>query len=324
MTIVRATAGDGPAPVTPRSVVRTASLVAGVGYVLFFWSERVFWSFPRSGDDIAILLGGWAVYSLFAYLLLSIVSAFRVSGWASIFIAGAVFGWIDEGVYAMTLYGDPSMPFPATISWTALAWHAPLSVVIGIVGFRQVLTQSSPRPGLMASAALGVVWGIWAAGWGAEQPPVFTPWFEFLAQAVVFTLVLAAAHSAISFGSARSFKPTRTGLALTIGSISVFFAAVTLPIVPWAPAVLVPLIGLSALAMRAARSAPIGETVLMILARPIPRHNLATLTVMPVMATLVYAGLMPSETHLALAVVLTVGGAVAFVAANVTAFRSRR
>jgi hypothetical protein len=39
-------------------------VVLATGYILFFYSERVFWSFLRPGDKLADLLLGWLTYSL--------------------------------------------------------------------------------------------------------------------------------------------------------------------------------------------------------------------------------------------------------------------
>ena len=43
-----------------------------------------------------------------------------------------------------TLYGNPSNPFPASISFTGLAWHALISVGIGWYWQAKVLTAGNP------------------------------------------------------------------------------------------------------------------------------------------------------------------------------------
>ena len=47
----------------PRLLCKAAVVLAN-GYILFFLSERVFWSFWRPGDNPAEFLITWLAYSL--------------------------------------------------------------------------------------------------------------------------------------------------------------------------------------------------------------------------------------------------------------------
>lgn len=270
-----------------KAALRSASLVLGTGYILYFFSERVFWSFLREGDAFAVLAGGWLVYSLFAYLLLAVVRLFRIGTVSGLVLAGAFFGWLGEGVYAMTLYGDPSMPFPLTIAWTGLAWHGPLSVVIGLFGLRRCLLAASLWPVAGAGAGIGAFWGFWASGWSQETPPVIAGAADFLLHAVFATLGLALAQRAIDLGDARRFAPSRTGLGLCGGLVLVFFAAITVPAIPWAPAVLLPLLALLYFALRR-NAAGSGEDALAAIAGPVRLRNMAGLVIIPAAATGAY------------------------------------
>ena len=106
-------------------------VVLATGYILFFYSERMFWSFLRPGDKTADLLLTWIVYSMLAWVFLLLVRQCRIAAFPALFLAGAVFGWLAEGVVVDTLYGNADNPFPASISFTGLAWHALISVGVG-------------------------------------------------------------------------------------------------------------------------------------------------------------------------------------------------
>src|SRR5208337_596700 len=73
----------------------------------------------------------WIAYCLLGWIFLDLVRRFRVASFTALFLCGAVFGWVDEGVVVDTLYGNPTNPFPLSISFTGLAWHAMLSVCVG-------------------------------------------------------------------------------------------------------------------------------------------------------------------------------------------------
>ena len=49
------------------------AVILATGYVLFFYSERVFWSFLRPGDKFLDLVLGWLVYSLLGWVFLLLV-----------------------------------------------------------------------------------------------------------------------------------------------------------------------------------------------------------------------------------------------------------
>ena len=95
----------------------TGNLVCALatGYILFAFSERMFWTVWRPGDRLAELIITWLAYSVAAYLFLAAVSSFRANDVWSVFLAGALYGWIVEGGLIHTLYGtEPSAPFPVS------------------------------------------------------------------------------------------------------------------------------------------------------------------------------------------------------------------
>ena len=69
-------------------------LALSTGYILYFYSEWIFWSFARPEDTLLDYILTPLVYSFFAYAFLIIIDEFRARNIWAIFIAGAAFGWI--------------------------------------------------------------------------------------------------------------------------------------------------------------------------------------------------------------------------------------
>lgn len=309
-------------------MARSAALVLGTGYVLCFFSETVFWALWRPDEDAPGRILQWFLYSLMGYLTLAVIRHGRVGEAWSLLLAGAAFGWIGEGVFAMTVFGDASMPFPLTIAWTALAWHGPISLVIGWYALGLALRHRSMGPVIALSLGVGVFWGIWAFGWLAETPPVAAEPDAFLLHAGLATLCLALAHRAIAWGRPDVFAPSRLGLGVASVVVVGFFVLFTIPTVPIAPFVLLPLLGLLAWTLRRHRAGRPDATLLSSLAAPVLPRNLAALALMPLSATLVYVAasdaLPPlAAVHLLLAAVTSLLGTALFVTAVAKALRQR-
>ena len=97
------------------------------GLVFVYFSEMLFWARPLESTTFPGVLGTILVYAFAAWLFLAVVSAFRVRSLAALFLAGAVFGWLIEGVFVQTLYGE----LPISVSLTGLSWHALITVLFG-------------------------------------------------------------------------------------------------------------------------------------------------------------------------------------------------
>ncbi|MBR0671750.1 hypothetical protein [Neoroseomonas soli] len=309
-------------------IARSAGLVLGTGYVLCFFSEAMFWSFWRPDEEPFGRVAQWLLYSLFGYLTLVVVALFRLRGGWALLMAGAFYGWLGEGLVAMTVYGDPSMPFPVTIAWTALAWHAPLSVVVGWYWLGMALRAPRIWPTARLSLVLGLFWGVWGFGWMAETPPLAAEPFEFLANALGTTLCLGLAHRAIAAGARADYRPWWPGVAVVSSAALAFFALVTVPAIPFAPIVLLPLLALLGLAMRRRSAAAPDESLLVDLAAPIRGRNFLALALMPVCASVVYAAattaLPPLDAiHLGFAVIAIPVGTALFGIALARALRRR-
>jgi hypothetical protein len=127
-------------------------------------------------------------------------------------------------------------------------------------------------------------------------------------------------------GRPADYAPSRIGLGIAAAVVVGFFAAVTVPSVPMAILVLPPLLGLLWLVLRRGRAQRAEGSVIARLATPVRGRNLATLALMPVAATAVYAPLgtalppMPFV-HPGFALVTSLAGTVLFVVAARHALR---
>ncbi|MBP6786349.1 MAG: hypothetical protein KA170_02085 [Candidatus Promineofilum sp.] len=269
-----------------------ALLLSAVAVV---FSEKMYWYVTGYGL-LDLLLG----YFFPSYIVLWIIDAFRVRRLAPLFLAAAVFGFVAEGVLVGTIYeGGPMGLF--SISYTPLAWHAPLTVLFGWWWLGRRLAAGSLRRLAAGCAAVGLFWGLWSLAWwlpeNAADPALLAqgarlgqwPPAEFALHALAFTGLLALAHWLLGRGGRMpSFRPGRLEAALVIGGLLFFYAGVVIA-VPWAPLKLLPLLALTLGALAAnKRREPPGS----LLAEPRGRARpaaLAALFVMPAVAVGVYA-----------------------------------
>lgn len=304
-----------------RVLATSSASVLALGVLLWSLSEAVFWSAPRPDVSVASALGGVAAYSGVGVLLDRLVQWARVRRVAAVVVAGAAYGWVVEGVVATTLYGDAEIPFPATVAWTALAWHMPVAVLGGWWLLGRLLARRRARTVTRAGVIAGTCWGGWAAGWG----PAAASHAAFLLLALVVTVLVTAAHLVLEV-----VPPPRGGtLPVVCGVLALgWFGVVVLPTTPWAPVVLVPLLGLCAVVL--SRTRPEATLRTRTRTRTGGRARLvgagALVVTVPLAATavraLVLAVLAPTvPLQLVLAGALTVGGTVALVVAVVTLLR---
>lgn len=221
----------GNAGLPPRRGDRMAGALLGTarvlaaGYVLFFFSELLFWTVLRPGQNPGELLVTWLAYCAPAYAFLVLVHRVPVPNWAAVFMAGTVYGWLVEGCLAPTLYGtEPSAPFPVSILSTAASWHALISAVVGWHFMQGWLRRPGPVRRLGLPAAVGVFWGLWAPFQWLETPAVVTPLPRFLAGGLAMTAPLVPAYWLLGKAEAGRFVPGRFGLAGSGLVLAVFYA----------------------------------------------------------------------------------------------------
>jgi len=219
------------------------AVVLATGYILFFYSERVFWCFLRPEDKSTDLVVGWLIYSLLAWVFLLLVRCFRIAAFPALFLAGAIFGWLDEGVVVDTLYGNAGNLFPASISFTGLAWHALISVGIGWYWQGRVLTSAKPSRIAGFSVAVGLGWGLWAGWWPNELGHDHTSLAAFAGHSGLFSSVLILSWVVLSFARADWFRPAKWEMPVLFGVVALFFLVIRLPATPRSALILPPLLG---------------------------------------------------------------------------------
>jgi hypothetical protein len=262
------------------------------GFILFVFSERLFWSVWRPGDSIPDLIVTWLAYSTLAYLFLSIVWLFRVNTVWSLYLAGAVYGWLTEGGLIHTLYGtEASAPFPVSLSITALSWHALISVLVGWYATACALTTNRARWMAMISTGVGVFWGCWATFLWQENPPVITPVAHFLGYSSGITILLAGAWWLNFRAGVTWFRPGWVGTILSVLIIGTFYVQHVRRL-GWLPLVVLPaVLSVALVPLWLHRQRQSGAPAL-IEDRPV-RWNLAYLGLTPIAATAVYAAAKP-------------------------------
>jgi hypothetical protein len=263
-------------------------VVLATGYILYFYSERVFWSFLRPGDKAADLVLGWLIYSLLAWVFLLLVRQCRIAAFPALFLAGAVFGWLDEGVVVDTLYGSADGPFPASISFTGLAWHALISVGVGWYWQAKVLTAAKPGRAAIFAVAVGLGWGLWAGWWPAELGHANTSLAAFAGHTLACFLPFFAAWLALGMAGSAWFRPAKLEMPVLLGLVALFFVAVRVPATPRSALILPPLLLLCAYGLRRSQSQEQRPDLLETFVGHIPPRSCLPLLLMPLTAIVVY------------------------------------
>jgi hypothetical protein len=203
------------------ALARRVTLVLTTGYTLYFFSEVVFWSEPGRvpfGEAVAT----WLVYSLLAFVLLDLVTRFHVRNIWGVFLAGAVVGWLAEGVVVQTVVES----LPLSISFTGLAWHASISVLVGWYLVGEALRRHDVPRLLTVSAALGAFWGVWAI-WAWVDLGRVDPVGAFVVHAFVTSAPMIGAYAVQYLLGGGVFRPTKVG-EVAVGALflSLFIGAV--------------------------------------------------------------------------------------------------
>ncbi|WP_425038440.1 hypothetical protein [Primorskyibacter sp. S187A] len=135
------------------SIAKRPLLIASFGAILVSISEFWFYQVDEEVSHVGILLA----YGLLGYLFLVVVERFKVRDGAALFVAAAMLGYLIEGVPVPVMYSGP----PFTIVWTSLAWHALITVGIGWIVFKQVMTHGGILRVILFNAAFGAFLGLW-------------------------------------------------------------------------------------------------------------------------------------------------------------------
>jgi hypothetical protein len=273
-----------------RNTLRKAAVVLANGYILFFFSERVFWSFWRASDSLRDFVITWLVYCLLGWLFLDLVRRFRVASFAPLFLCGAVFGWVGEGVVVDTLYGNATNPFPLSISFTGLAWHALLSVGVGWYLIGKAPTDEMPTRTAVISLAVGVGWGLWAVWWPAELGKgVDASVWGFARYSLACSIPFLLSWVVLGMARPDWFQADKVAAFALWGLVLVVFLATRVPARPYAALILPPLLTLCWLGLRRNARTEQRPDVLDGLLGWVHARNVLTVVLMPLAAIVVYA-----------------------------------
>jgi hypothetical protein len=218
------------------------------------------------------------------------VRRFKVASFPPLLLCGAVFGWIGEGVVVDTLYGDPTNPFPLSVSWTGLAWHSLLSVEVGWYLLGKALTQEKPMRTAWLSLAFGLGWGLWAVWWQKELgKDVDASVWGFAIHAVPCFIPFLLAWLVLGLARPDWFRSSRLATIVLWGLVLVIFLSARVPARPYAALILPPLLTLCCVGLRRNALREQGSGVLDGILGRIRLLNLMTLALIPLAAIAVYA-----------------------------------
>ena len=258
------------------------------GYILAFYSEWSFWSGRPAAEFFwleAILT--WLIYSIFSYFFLVALVYFRAKSIWALFLAGAIYGWLGEGVFVQTMYDTP----PLNISWTGLAWHSLISVLFG---FYYLPIKLKEGRALLPCLLCGLALGFWSIGWW-QEPEVI----EAIARVgdglllnvfvynFFFGLLLIPAYWLFLRFDIANFQPNRFGFGFMLLVALLYYAFVTIPTQPLS-LIILPLclaLVLWGLWRNRQRETPFAKSPI----ASIPFTNLLPLLLIPIVSSLSYA-----------------------------------
>jgi hypothetical protein len=265
-------------------IIRLLTLVFATGFIFFYFSELLFWARPRPGDSPGGWLATWAAYSLMAFIFLVLVQYFRVRSIWALFLAGAAFGWIAEGVVVQTTYEQ----LPLSISFTGLAWHALITVWIGWYAVRKSLHSHDSLAILKICALIGLGYGLWAISWWGEPDGGVSTVLEYAAFSFIATTLAIFAYRFSDWSSSEKFNPNRWSIMIIGGLALIYFIFITIPAQPLAALILPVLLGLVYLGLRWNRQSELEGSLLDPSDINIPPWNYACILAIPVCAVAIY------------------------------------
>ncbi|MBI5951422.1 MAG: hypothetical protein HY865_07175 [Chloroflexi bacterium] len=297
-------------------------LVLSTGYILVFFSEHVFWAHIRPDDSITNWVSTWIAYSLMAFVFLHLVTHFKVANRWSLFLAGAAFGWMAEGIVVQTAYEM----LPLSISFTGLAWHALITIWIGWYALRERLSALSPLPTLKLAATIGAGYGLWAICWWLEPDGGVATLGEFSTFAMTTSILVILAFWLGNWSASEPFAPNRWVTRIIYSLFVLYFTFVTVPATPIAILILLPLFGLIYLGLRKNKQVEQNDSLLVTLTSRASPLNYISLLVMPLVAIAVYAAALTLnlqwQTNWILYLITTPLGFILFVVSLFKAWRT--
>ena len=255
-------------------------------------SERVYWYV--GGVTLESILGIAVFYMIPALAALWALGSGPSNRLHQVILAGAIFGFVVEGVLTTVVYEDGVLPVMAALF---VGWHGLLSVVAFWYCARRWLLERRRRPLAIGSAAVGLLWGFWSIVYTLpEASEDFEEGFaimepgEFAIYAFVVGLAFAVAHYVIGYVWPERFRPGKWGSRGIVLLLLAYAAMAVLPAVPWAPLKFVVLVGGSLWLLRRSQQATTGEpSAIAALRGHVALRDVALLLIMPVVAAVTYS-----------------------------------
>ena len=293
------------------------------GSIFMFFSELLFWARLRPGDSLPGWLGTWMLYSAMAFVFLSLVARFRIRSIWALFLAGAVFGWLTEGLIVQTAYES----LPLSLSFTGLAWHALLTVWVGWYALRRALARSL-RSVVLTASVIGLAYGLWSISWWVQPDGGVMEPLDFAAYTFGASLPVVCAYWLFARTGAAMKAPGRLSGWIAAGLLLIYFVFITIPAAPWAALILPLLLALVWLTLRHNRQVESGASLLDELPGSVPPWRYAGLLALPLSAAVLYSlafmlGLR-WQTHWLLYLLTTPAGFILFIVSLVKVWRRKR
>ncbi|MBD3193278.1 MAG: hypothetical protein GF308_21770 [Candidatus Heimdallarchaeota archaeon] len=255
------------------------SLLLGVIFVYF--SELMFWATPFHPESKLSyeILFTWLVYSIAAYIFLFIISFFQVRSIWALFISGALYGWMIEGVIVQTTYEE----LPFSISFTGLAWHALITVLCGWYLVKKTLREEKPWKAIGVSIGFGLFYGFWSITWWVvEGAIVFTSIPIFSLYVSVSSVIMIASYILYDLIPLSTFKPTIAEL-IVVGLFIIGWYILDVIILPLS-LILIPLIVISVIALWWNKRKETDQDLNQVLSKKVPLLRYSILLIIPVLA----------------------------------------
>ena len=215
-----------------------------------------------------------------------------------------------------------------SLSWTGLAWHALIGVLIGWYYLRKILEENRYLKTIVFSLLVGAFWGIWSVAWALETPPIVTTPDIYLLQGLFITAFFILSQWVFSKSNSFEFHASRKEKIFVLIILIAFFLALTVPYMKVISVILPVLFYLLYLILKKNKNSERRESVLTEIGGPVRWRNLLLLFIMPITAALIYnamnsAGLI-FRTNLYIMIISTAIGFILFAVSAIKIFRYRQ
>lgn len=261
-------------------------------------SERVYWYLGGATFDAFLAMA--VFYAIPTLAFLWAVGSGPSSRLHQLVLAGAIFGFVVEGVITPVIYEDGPLPLLAALF---VGWHGLVSVVSFWYFARKWLLERRRRALATGSAVLGFYWGVWSIVYVLpdaldgfdEVYPVMNP-SDFAIYAMIVGAVFGTAQFLIGFVWPDGFRPGKWGRRGIVALLLGYASLAVLPVVPWAPVKFAVLVGGALWLLRRSREAdPEEPTLFAALSGRVQLGDVVIVMVGPAVAALTYASVWSME-----------------------------